>query len=146
MSEEEACYVCKKEFRENDELLHFGKGARSITIHKQCLSLFAELVKASLQLAQPTESILSQPDFSMLPSIRRESVSESDAIIEVLRWAAEYHPMGGLTPNEIETIFREQFRWQISNASARLGGLLERGRVRRIREGKAYRYFIVNEE
>jgi hypothetical protein len=82
-----------------------------------------------------------KPDYATLPSIKRTEQTEREAILTLLQWAAQHHPKGGLLPREVEDVLKDHYRWELSNASARLGELLEQGQVRRSREGRAYRYF-----
>lgn len=143
MSEEETCYICRRVINKKEETRRIEQETRAITVHLDCLRLFGELVRLSLQSTGPTMSPPSQPELASIPSLDRRTSSEADAVMEVLHWAAEYHSERGMTSNEIDTMFRQQYRWELSNAPSILGKLLVARRVRRRREGKSYRYYSV---
>lgn len=138
---ENVCFICQQEFQKTDSVLKFETKNRKLVIHDECVELFRELTEYVLKIDQSSSIPEAGPDFTALPVIKKEEVSEFDAIIKLLQWASAHHPSKGLVPKEIDGFFREQYRWILSNASARLGELVEQGRVRRVREGKTFRYF-----
>jgi len=146
MSEKETCYVCRRVIDKEEAVRKVEQQMTAITVHTDCLRLFGELVRLSLQSTEPTISPPSQPAFTALPTLDKRTDSEQEAMMKVLQWAAKHQPERGMTPNEIDAMFREHYRWELSNASARLGELLEKGRIRRIREGKLYRYHSVDKK
>lgn len=141
----ETCYVCHQVLEEHSEILEIGEGNRRIVLHKECLALFAELVRSCLG-AEDTQHIVQEGDYSQLPSINKESDSEPDAIKKLLRWARRHHPQHGLTPKDVGEILKDRYRWKISNPSARLGLLLEQGFARREKEGRTYRYYSTTDQ
>lgn len=113
-------------------------------VHQECIELFGEFVSFVNQIQTPNQPPISQDfvlDLTKLPSIQRGKDKEPDAIMKLLQWALKHHPKKGLLPKEIDNLFGEQYRWELSNASARLGELVEQGKIRRAREGRTFRYF-----
>lgn len=122
----------------------FEKHGRTIVVHEECIELFEEFVVFVNQRGRPTQPPVSQgivPDYTSLPIIQRDKDTEPNAIMKLLQWASKHHPKKGLLPKEIDSLFSDQYRWILSNSSARLGELLEQGKIRRVREGRTFRYF-----
>ncbi len=113
-------------------------------VHKECIELYREFVDFVNQTKGPTKPPASQdivPDLTNLPSIQKDNDTEPIAIMKLLQWALKHHPKEGVLPKEIEKLLSDQYRWVLSNASARLGDLLEQGKISRVREGRSFRYF-----
>lgn len=122
----------------------FEKQGRTLVVHQECIELFERFVDFVNQTEKPNQSSKSHdilPDLTNLPSIQKEKDTEWDAIMKLLQWALKHHPKKGLLPKEIDYLFSEQYRWRLSNVSARLGELLEQGKINRVREGRTFRYF-----
>lgn len=136
------CFICHQQLEEDDAATTLEEDGSELTVHVECVNQFRIFLRYALQDKELGKSYEGEPDYATLPSIQKTEHTEHEAIMEVLQWAAKNHSKGGLLPRNIEDLLKEHYRWEISNASARLGDLLEQGKVRRSREGRAYRYFV----
>lgn len=127
--------------KQDDRVKRISGNNKTVELHQDCFGLFSELVREGLREKPTTIDVISASAIAALPLIKKRQITEYDAIVKVLEWASENHPLRGLTPKEVETLFKDQFRWKLTNVYSRLGELVDRGRIRRIREKRGYRYF-----
>lgn len=141
MTKKEFCFVCNQVIKPGEIVTDYSVENRTVIIHNECLDLLGLIIHDILQKEVIKKQISESSDISTLPPIQKGVDSEREAILRVLKWAAKHHPRSGLTPKELNQIFEDNFRWKLSNPSARLGELVERNQIRRKRDNKTYRYF-----
>lgn len=143
LSEENRCIICHKILQSKEKVKKYSREGKVLSVHQNCLKIFGAIVRDSLQEGVIEEKVLGQPDYSKLPQIRKGIDSGYEAIVKLLEWARRNHPKSGLTPSEVSQIFEDNFRWKITNASARLGELVERNQARRRKDDGTYRYYSI---
>jgi hypothetical protein len=141
VSTRKECFVCRTPIASSDPSKQFERNGRVIVVHEECLGLLGELVRASLQEQGAPVLPVDSSAMSALPAVSKATTSEIDAIAAALDWAAGHHPLRGLTAKEVDKLFDDHYRWKLSNPSARLGELVEKGLASRQREEKEFRYF-----